>query len=679
MKKIQILFYLFLCLSSYAVVDVQIYHRFGEDGVGQTMRAFDSSGYKRSMSANTTVTTGIGTSSASPATLAQSTSYYTFSGTNCFLWPASTLGIFPATNFCMEAWIRVDSIPTGPDRQIFGDGSTGVANGGPLGLNVVYSPASGGIVGQCSGVSFGTAHAPGVGNWFHYAVVNDRGTNTFYVNGSAAGTSYKCTPIAPLYYQWAMAGNNGQTNFFQGAIDEYRLFTFGNGEFTNILFSCIGATNVPLIMAIPTWDTMIQRGTNLSIQTGETLKLQVVYKGLATCGVNWIHATTNIGSGSILTVTNVSSAFAGGITAVVTNSLGAATSSIVNVAITTYITSTPTNGPSSAQLAWQNLNYGAFFTYGPQTFDPGVTDDLYFYAPPSASLYTPTNMNCDQWVATAWNAGMKYVVLVAKHTSGFCLWPTKTSPYCVTNPLVANQTDVVKEVSMACKRYGLKFGVYLCLWDQQSFPNFLGSYPSDGFISVVTNQLTELLSNYGEINSVWLDGQWFSQRDPYVWNCPLIYNTIKQLQPNCIVDWNGGISRSDNHLDGVYPGTNGQPLFYFPGDTISADPSLPSNTDTKSYTSLNNGTNIYYLPFESPLSFQSNGYWFWHAAQGDVPRTMAEVTNYYTVCVNTTNNLLLNIPPNTTGLVPAAYSNVLMSAKAALGLQSIPRPTLYIH
>lgn len=172
-------------------------------------------------------------------------------------------------------------------------------------------------------------------------------------------------------------------------------------------------------------------------------------------------------------------------------------------------------------------------------------------------LFNPEKLDCDQWVSNLKAAGFKMAILTAKHHDGFCLWPTKTTKHSVaSSPWKEGKGDVVYELREACKKYGLKFGVYLSPWDRNA--ECYGDSPA--YNKFFIEQLTELLTNYGEVHEVWFDGACGEgpngKKQEYDWEA--IEKTIRRLQPKAVtaimgddVRWVGNEKVSDARLNGV--------------------------------------------------------------------------------------------------------------------------------
>ncbi len=199
--------------------------------------------------------------------------------------------------------------------------------------------------------------------------------------------------------------------------------------------------------------------------------------------------------------------------------------------------------PSENQMRWQEMEYYAFVHFSLNTY----TDQSWGFGNEDVKLFNPTELDCRQWARICKEAGMKGIIITAKHHCGFCLWPSKYTEYSVKNaPWKNGKGDMVREMADACKEYGLKLGIYLSPWDR-NHPD----YGKPEYITYFRNQLTELLTNYGEIFEVWFDGanggdgyygganetRVIDRTTYYDWKNT--YKLIRKLQPNIVI-WNDG-------------------------------------------------------------------------------------------------------------------------------------------
>lgn len=281
--------------------------------------------------------------------------------------------------------------------------------------------------------------------------------------------------------------------------------------------------------------------------------------------------------------------------------------------------------PTPEQLTWQRDAVGVFFHFGLNTFHGKEWSDGTL---PAAS-FNPTELDAEQWVRTAASMGAKYVVLTAKHHDGFCLWPTATTDYSVgSSPWRGGHGDVVAEVAAACRKYGIKLGLYLSPWDRNA-----PSYPdADAYDDFYLAQLRELCSNYGELAELWFDGAG-SQGREYAWD--RISALIAELQPGAMVF------------------NMGAPTIRWVGneDGLAADPVryVVTETEFSNYTVHSAAlTEALYLPPECDVSIRRG--WFWHP--DDAPKDLEHLLAIYYRSVGLGANLLLNLPPDTRGLIP---------------------------
>lgn len=302
--------------------------------------------------------------------------------------------------------------------------------------------------------------------------------------------------------------------------------------------------------------------------------------------------------------------------------------------------------PSPSQLAWHDMEYYFFFHFGPNTF----TDLEWGHGTEPADMFNPTELDCRQWVRTAKAAGAKGVIITAKHHDGFCLWPSKYSTHTVRESKWKNgKGDVLKELSQACKEYGMKFGVYLSPWDR-NHPD----YGTEKYNDVYVNMMKELFTNYGPIWELWWDGA--NGEGPngklQVYDWARFKKTVKKLSPNTVVFSDiGPHIRWVGNESGIAGKTNWNTL-----DTIGFTPGKGGPTQD----TLNTG-NKYgkaWIPAECDVSIRPG--WFYHDKEDDKVRTPENLFDLWLKSVGRGANLLLNIPPDRRGKIHRNDSLALM-------------------
>ncbi len=326
----------------------------------------------------------------------------------------------------------------------------------------------------------------------------------------------------------------------------------------------------------------------------------------------------------------------------------------------------PSNSPNPAQQRMIDRGYGMFITYGINTFAEIEWSDGTI----PAEKYNPTDLDCDQWIRVARDAGFRYILLTTKHHDGFCLWDSKYTEYDVASSPV--KTDVVAEVAKACKKYGIQFAVYYSLWDRNA-ACYKDKDP-EKYVDYMCNQLTELLTNYGPICEVWFDGGW--DKAVKDWSLPRVYKLIKKLQPDCVVGVNHTVVLEEGKRNFALPDSmvvdNKYYFQYFPSDFRLWDPKLAHKLDKKQY--IHEGKS-YYLPFEHTICISK--YWSWYAKQKPQPtRSLDELEELFYWCTDNNNTLLLNIPPDQTGQIREHEANAAIALKNRIGLEygkALPR------
>lgn len=306
--------------------------------------------------------------------------------------------------------------------------------------------------------------------------------------------------------------------------------------------------------------------------------------------------------------------------------------------------------PTPQQMEWQQMEFTAFLHFGINTFTGREWGD----GTDSPELFNPSELDAEQWVRALKDGGFKMAILTAKHHDGFCLWPTSTTEYSVKNaPWKDGKGDVVRELRDACHKYGLKFGVYLSPWDRNA-PCYGDSSAYNKFF---IEQLTELLSNYGEVHEVWFDGANGEgpngKRQVYDWE--EILKTIRTLQPKAVtaimgddVRWvgnEGGLGRETEwSVTALTPGS-----YSHSAESNDALNIKPMAKDLGSRELIARASRLYWYPSEVDVSIRPG--WFYHAEQDGQVRSLANLVNIYYQSVGCNSVLLLNIPPDRRGLI----------------------------
>ena len=322
--------------------------------------------------------------------------------------------------------------------------------------------------------------------------------------------------------------------------------------------------------------------------------------------------------------------------------------------------------PSPVQKNFQDLGFNVFIHYGINTFAGKEWSDGTY--PPS--LFNPSRQDTDKWAETVKAAGAKGIILTCKHHDGFCLWQTDTTDYSVaSSPYKGGKGDVVKELSDSCRKYGLKFGVYLSPWDRNS-----PLYGTEGYNDFYIRQLTELLTRYGEIFCVWLDGACGSYMDgkpKQVYDFERIYDTVRKLQPNCAISNCGPDVRWVGNEAGQARKSewNVVPEFSFDVQKIEENSQQADDSsfrkkgldamseDLGSREILSRFDSFIWYPAEVDVSVRPG--WFWHRRENCAVRSLNNLTYIYYTSVGGNSLLLLNVPPDTSGQICKRDEKVL--------------------
>ena len=321
--------------------------------------------------------------------------------------------------------------------------------------------------------------------------------------------------------------------------------------------------------------------------------------------------------------------------------------------------------PTENQMQWQEMEYYAFVHFSLNTY----TDQSWGYGNEDVKLFNPEKLDCRQWARICKEAGMKGIILTAKHHCGFCLWPSKYTEYSVKNaPWKNGKGDVVREMADACKEYGLKLGIYLSPWDRNN-----PDYGKPEYITYFRNQLTELLTNYGPIFEIWFDGanggsgyygganetRKIDRTTYYDWSNT--YKLIRKLQPHIVI-WNDGGDRGDLRWVGTEAGNVGETNW-----------SLLNATGEVSWNMLHYGleNGDSWVPAEVNTSIRPE--WFYHPGENTKVKTVPQLMDTYYNSIGRNGSLLLNFPIDTKGLI---HEN---DEKAALGFANAVKKAFAVN
>lgn len=308
--------------------------------------------------------------------------------------------------------------------------------------------------------------------------------------------------------------------------------------------------------------------------------------------------------------------------------------------------------PSKHQVAWQKMEYYMFIHFGPNTF----TDKEWGHGDEDPTIFNPTQLDAKQWARTAKAAGMKGIIITAKHHDGFCLWPSKYSTHTVRESAwKGGKGDVLRELSDACKEYGLKFGVYLSPWDRNH-----PAYGTPEYNTIFSNTLNEVLTNYGSAFEQWFDGANGEgpngKKQEYDWN--LFHKTVYKNQPQAVIFSDVGPGcRWVGNEQGFAGTTN--------WSTLNTDGYAPGRAaPATSVLNVGNEGGKYWVPAECDVSVRPG--WFYSQSTDTKVKSIQQLLNIYYASVGRNANLLLNVPVDRRGLIHANDSLRLMEFKKVL-------------
>jgi alpha-L-fucosidase len=299
--------------------------------------------------------------------------------------------------------------------------------------------------------------------------------------------------------------------------------------------------------------------------------------------------------------------------------------------------------PSENQMRWHEMEYYAFIHFSLNTY----TDQAWGFGNEDLNLFNPEELDTRQWARICKEAGMKGIIITAKHHCGFCLWPTETTEYSVENtPWKDGKGDVLREMADACKEYGLKLGIYVSPWDR-NHPD----YGTPEYITVFRKQIEEVLTNYGDVFEIWFDGAHggtgyyggandvrnVDRTTYYDWQPT--YKMIRELQPDIVI-WNDGGDRADLRWVGTEEGYVGETNW-----------SLLNDTGEVPWGMLHYGVEDgnAWVPAEVNTSIRPE--WFYHPDEDDKVKTVPQLMETYYNSIGHNGTLLLNFPIMPNGLI----------------------------
>lgn len=301
--------------------------------------------------------------------------------------------------------------------------------------------------------------------------------------------------------------------------------------------------------------------------------------------------------------------------------------------------------PEQKQIDWQRMETYAFIHFGLNTFN----DREWGYGDSDPKTFNPTRLDCEQWAKTLVAAGMKGVILTAKHHDGFCLWPFAGNDYNISrSPYKQGKGNIVRELSDACRKYGLKFAVYLSPWDRSR-----AEYGTPAYLPYYYAQLRDLLTNYGDVFEVWFDGA--NGGDGYYggakdtrtidrknyYNYPRIFAMLDSIQPQAVIFGDGGPGcRWVGNEKGFAGETNWS--FLRKGEVY---PGYPKSQELQ----YGHADGNQWTAAECDVSIRPG--WFYHPEQDDKVKSPEQLTDLYYRSVGHNATLLLNFPVDRDGLI----------------------------
>ncbi len=303
--------------------------------------------------------------------------------------------------------------------------------------------------------------------------------------------------------------------------------------------------------------------------------------------------------------------------------------------------------PSPDQRNWHKLEYYAFIHFGPNSF----TDKEWGDGTEKEEIFNPAQLDCRQWVRICKAAGMKGIILTAKHHDGFALYPSKFSKHTVRESKWKDgKGDVLKELSAACKEYGLKMGLYISPWDRNH-----PAYGTPEYNQVYVNMLKEITTQYGDLFEVWFDGA--NGEGPngkkQIYDFPLFNKTVKTYQPHALIFSDAG---PDIRWVGNEKGFAGETCWA----TINGNQLFPAY-DKPEHLNVGDEHGTHWIPAECDVSIRPG--WFYHKNEDSKVKTDKDLMDIWNKSVGRGSNLLLNIPVDGRGLIHENDEKALMDFK----------------
>lgn len=302
--------------------------------------------------------------------------------------------------------------------------------------------------------------------------------------------------------------------------------------------------------------------------------------------------------------------------------------------------------PSPAQLQWHEMEQNAFIHFTTNTF----TGQEWGYGDEDPAIFNPSSFNAEQWITTLKEAGFKGAILTCKHHDGFCIWPSEYTDHDVAaSPWREGGGDVVKEVADACRRHGLKFGVYLSPWDRNH-----AAYGGPAYLDYYRNQLKEIFSRYGPVFEMWFDGAnggtgyYGGAREKrsidgatyYEW--PVTLALVREMEPDILFfsDAGPGVRWVGNER-GVAGETN--------WNTLTPDTLYAGKPGITGLLNTGHPDGTHWIPAEVDVSIRPG--WFYHEKEDSLVKSPEKLFEIYLTSVGRGSTLLLNVPPDKRGLI----------------------------